>query len=221
MRVQDVMTRLTNLCNHGDKVDSGIPNLEKQTLSRKECVHSVMLRALEIEELNSQSGAKSRHLDSKHLIAIKKLALKFLSRFVLQNTQNRQLIFRVEFKVVVDHLNSLDFGSDAVNVFAATFEHNLLLASTLQEKMLESFVTMIDTEHKHAKPSIQILSLFEKLVVVDGKVRVDVFVFVCILRFLASVCVKSYASLFLWILRIYVATLRIEPTKHYDLMSGK
>jgi len=178
-RVQEVMNQLTNLCTHGDEVDSGIPNLENQTLFRNECVHSVMLKALEIEEPDSQSGAESRHL-----VAIKNLALKFLSRFVLPNTQNQQLIFRVGFQVVVDHLNSLEFSSLAFNVLAATFEHNTLLANTLQEKMLDFFATMIDTMHKQVHKqgnlSIQILCLFEKLMVVDCKVCVNAFAFVSV-----------------------------------------
>ena len=160
-RVLDVLLQLTNFCTLGDEEDTGVPNIENQTLFRNMSVYKIVLRAIEIEE-------PGRETESDHLIAIKRLALRFLSRFMLLNKKNQHTIFSVGFDTIIATLNSAQFMADALNVVEAAFEQNAALASTVSPGLLEKVAVMIDNAHKQGHPSPQMLNFFEKLAVVDS-----------------------------------------------------
>lgn len=164
-RVQNALKRLTNLCVYTlGKEDKENPNVENQTLFRNIMLHKIVLRALNIKEPNSRNGQ-----ESSHLIAIKRLALRFMSRFVLNNKQNQQLVFQEAFEQIIDSLNSPDYINEAIIVVDATFERNEFLANTVQFELLEKFASIIDNAHKQGHTFPKILHLFEKLAIVNKK----------------------------------------------------
>lgn len=163
-RVQRVLTRLTYLCTLGDHEETDIPNAENQSLFRNLLVHRVVLLALEIEEANTDLDS-----ESADLVSIKKMAFRFISRFVLKNEKNQQIIFNSGFGIFVEALKSHTYIFDAIDVMIATFDHNIHLANTVPEHLLNRVATIIDNAHKQGWTVPGILTFFEKLAVVDEK----------------------------------------------------
>lgn len=163
-RVRAVLHRLTNLCTVGDEEDTGIPNPENQNLFRNLSVHKVVLRALELEEPNTDIDS-----ESSQLAEIKKLAFLFFRSFVLKSEVNQQIVYSSGFRTLLKALSSQKYGIHAIIVISAVFEGNIVLASTVPESLLDRLASIIDNSHKAGRQMPGVLTLFEKLAVVDGK----------------------------------------------------
>jgi hypothetical protein len=163
-RVRALLRRLSNLCTVGDEEDTGIPNPENQNLFRNLSVHTVVLRALKLEEPNTQIDS-----ESDQLAEIKKLAYMFFRSFVLKSKVNQQIVYSSGFGTLLEALKSQKYGVDAVTVISAIFEGNVVLASTVPESLLNRLASIIDKSHKEARQVPGVLTLFRKIAVVDGK----------------------------------------------------
>lgn len=163
-RVKDTLQRLINMCTVGDEEDTGVPNPENQTLFRNMLLPSIITRTLQIEDTAGEGGE-----EQPHLIDIKRLALGFISRFVLRNPVNQALTASKAFDSVVDLLTSKHYGQAATDAVIATYEGNRALATSVPEALIWRFAALIEDTHACGEPAQHLLPLFTNLLDVGGR----------------------------------------------------